>query len=109
MFAARIPPSILFALVALFSLSAWAQPAESQRCLDSEPTSEEYQTNLAATLTGGDTGNGDTNDFGADIAPPTGPFTLPDTCHYRSRSTELTSVSLNWSYWPHAPPNPVIV
>lgn len=101
--------SLLFALTVLASAPAWGQTGESHRCIDSEAASDEPVRNGFAALSGNDPTTFDSPFLGIDNTWWILPLAPRHTGLCSAPYTELISVSHHWSYWPQAPPYPVIV
>ncbi|GGX59403.1 hypothetical protein [Saccharospirillum salsuginis] len=101
--------SLLFALTVLASVPAWAQTTETQRCIDSEAAPDEPVRDGFAALSGNDPTSSDPPFLGIDNTRPTLAAPMRNTGLNSAPCAELISVSHHWSYWPQAPPYPVIV
>jgi len=101
--------SLLFALTVMVSVPLWGQTAESQRCIDSESASDEPVRDGFAALSGNDPTTSDSPFLGIDFTRKNSLTAMRDTELNSTPCAELISVSHHWSYWPQAPPYPVIV
>ena len=109
MSALRSLHSLLFAITVLASVPAWAQSVESHRCMDSEAAADETEQEGFTALSGSDPNTTDSPFLGIDNTHPTLPIAERNKGLNSAPHSELISVSHPWSYWPQAPPYPVIV
>lgn len=100
---------LLFALAVLASIPAWANPVESVQCVDSAFPEDEPRPDLSNALTGSDSNSADTPCLGIDNPFPHPPLSLSGSDLAPRHFADLIPVNHLWSYWPQAPPDPVIV